>query len=125
MTPLHISNLGITLTGREKPMDPRKEYKASIKGFHILADFFGIPPRTFQNMDTTIWLTPATVEDLLILHTFAVEKCRFIVISTQTTNHVLYRELYAENDPAEAKLALANGDKVLPNSVTTHFKQSH
>ena len=125
MAPLHISDLGITLTGREKPMDPRKEYKASIKGFHILADFFGIPPGTFQNLDTTIWLTPATVEDLLILHAFTVDKCRFIVISTQKTNHVVYRELYAENDPEKAKLALANGDKILPNPVTIPFNQAH
>lgn len=125
MTPLHISNLGIHPTGREKPNDPRREYKFTNKGRYILASFFEIKPTALQNLDTpTIWLMPVTVEDLIIFHAFTMEKARFVVIKTIDEDGA-YRELSKTDDLGQAKIALEQRHRVLPNPEALPCNTTH
>jgi len=112
MTPLHISNLGLTATGQEKENDPRREYRFNEKGRYILGHFFEMNPKVFRELDDrTIWLMPASVEDLLIFHAFEIEKHRFVIITLDNN----CRELFSEDDPGQAKLAIQKKHRVLPN----------
>lgn len=124
MTPLHISNLDIFPTGREKPNDPRREYRFTNKGRYILASFFEIKPTALQNLDApTIWLMPVTVEDLIIFHAFAMEKTKFVII--KTVDDESYRELFGTDDLGQAKLALEQKHRVLPNPEALPCNTTH
>lgn len=91
LTPI---NIGLTPTGYECRYDPRREYKYTKQSLYILADFFHINPDSLRNnTNKTIWLTKATIEDLLIYHSF-VEGHKAVIIRTDDN----LRELFSCDD---------------------------
>lgn len=74
---LNPIRIGLTPTGVENSFDPRREYAVTEAGKSTLIDFFQLSDEPKINK---IWLTPATMEDLLIFHAFKVTKSRAVII---------------------------------------------
>lgn len=92
---ISIHEYGLTATGAEDNLSPRKQYSYnSHKGIYNLAYFFGISPEILRTEEKTIWLTPACIEDFLIFHAFGTDNYCFITVSK--TEHM--RTLYSFDD---------------------------
>lgn len=90
-TELNIQKLGMTHRGIEDTHSPRKEYQLNENSRKLLSTFFNIP---LSNRIKTIWLTPATIEDLLIFHAFTMENFKMVFV-IPTDEH---RTLYGSNE---------------------------
>lgn len=104
---INIQRYGITNTGNEDFYSPRKEYRLNPDGKLILSLFFNalIP-------NELIWLTPKTIEDLLIFNAFT-EGFNYIIAATNDDD---VTTLYASDDLIEVQknLDLASGVYINP-----------
>jgi hypothetical protein len=106
LTPISI---GLTPTGYECQYDPRREYRYTNPSMYSLADFFHISPDALRNnTEKTIWLTKATVEDLLIYQSFK-EDHKAVIIRTDDT----IRELFISDDEKEIETFVNTPDTVV------------
>lgn len=97
-TEINIQRYGLTNTGNEDYLSPRKEYALNDAGLAVLRQFFNI-----NITDFSIWLTPKTVEDLLIFNAFS-----------EGFNYVL-----ANSDDDVTTLYASDDDKFIQDNLET------
>lgn len=112
---LSVQYIGLTPSGVEEVHSPRREYRLTNDGAKNLSNFFHfiIPKKT-----EVIWLTPATIEDLLIFHAFNVDNLKAVLITTDDC-----RTLYGTNDDTIIEDSIASDLEVYINPKL--FLQTH
>lgn len=117
MNELLTSLLGIYETIEKDQHSPRRKYSLDRNGRYQLAAFFGIDPSALNRYFVNeIWLTPATIEDLLIYAAFHDDKQKFVVINDVDGK----RKLFAFSDVDIAKRLNREGSHVLVNPNVIH-----
>lgn len=120
MIELTAKDLGLTLTGARDQLTPRQEYQFNSDGRYLIAEFFILSPQIFLGaIPRTIWLTPATVEDLLIYFAFVKKTHKYVHIDEAKETRT--RTIFAFNDSQQAKQLFAEGQNVLVNPSLLHL----
>lgn len=112
---LSVQYIGLTPSGLEDVHSPRREYRLTDDGAKNLSNFFHF---TLPKKTTVIWLTPATIEDLLIFHAFNVDNLKAVFITSDD-----HRTLYGTNDDATIENSVASNLEVYINPKL--FLQTH
>jgi len=115
MHELSIQTFGLTPSGVEDTHSPRREYRLSPDGTKNLSRFFNI---TLPKKNSTIWLTPATIEDFLIFHAFCIEDLKAVFVDIHEG-----RTLYGTNDDKTIERSIGSNLEVYINPKL--FLQTH
>lgn len=103
---INIQRYGMNCTGAEDYYSPRREYALNEVGKQLISAFFNI-----EIKDKKIWLTPKTIDDLLIFNAF-VEGFNYVIANYDDDITTLYAT--DEDQAVKNSLNTASGVYVNP-----------